>query len=115
LAFGFARLQPLIAAINGGTLIGVTITWTEAKRLKTMRERGLDFARAGEVFASRNATRLTHGGATGEIRYVTAGFLDDRMVVMVWTPRGDVQHIISMRHAHAKEQKLWKEEMGGPG
>jgi uncharacterized DUF497 family protein len=92
----------------------VAITWTEAKRLKVLQERGLDFARAGEVFAGRTATSPTHGGPTGETRCVTAGFLDARMVVLVWTPRGDGRHIISMRHAHAKEQRLWEEEMDRP-
>jgi uncharacterized DUF497 family protein len=93
----------LIIRINGGTLIRVATTWTEAKRRKVLQERGLDLARAEEAFAGRTATNPTHGGATGETRYITAGFLDDRMVVMVWTPRGDGRHIISMRHAHAKE------------
>jgi hypothetical protein len=93
----------------------MVITWTEAKRRKTLQERGLDFASAAEVFAGLHVTRATHGGLAGEARNVTAGFLDRRMVVMVWTPRGDARHIISMRHAHAKEQRLWQEEMEGPG
>jgi uncharacterized DUF497 family protein len=54
------------------------ITWTEAKRAQTLRERGLDFAKAGEVFAGRHATRATHGGKTGQQRFVTAGSLDGR-------------------------------------
>jgi uncharacterized DUF497 family protein len=107
--------EGLIARINGGTLIGVAITWTEAKRLKVLQERRLDLARAEEVFAGLTATNRTHGGPTGEIRYITAGFLDGRMVVTVWTPRGRGRHIISMRHAHAKEQRYWNEEMGRSG
>jgi uncharacterized DUF497 family protein len=91
----------------------VDITWTEAKRVRTLRERGLDFARAREVFAALHATRATHGGPIGETRFITAGFLDKRLVV--WTPRGDARHIMSMRYAHAKEQKLWQEEMERPG
>jgi uncharacterized DUF497 family protein len=87
------------------------LAWTEVKRATTLQERGLDFARAGEVFADVHVTRATHGGKSDEKRFVTAGFLDRRLVVMVWTPRGDARHIISMRHAHAKEQRLWKEEM----
>jgi uncharacterized protein len=87
------------------------VTWTEIKRAKTLQERGLDFARTGEVFADLHVTRATHGGKSGETRFATAGFLDGRLVVMVWTPRGDARHVISMRHAHAKEQRLWKEEM----
>ncbi|TMJ21097.1 MAG: BrnT family toxin [Alphaproteobacteria bacterium] len=87
------------------------VTWTEAKRVKTLHQRGLDFCRAGDVFAGLHATRGTHGGTAGETRFITAGFLDARMVVMVWTTRGAARHIISMRYAHAKEQKLWQKEM----
>jgi uncharacterized protein len=86
-------------------------SWNEAKRARTLQERGLDFARAGEIFAGLHVTRSTHGGKSGEARFVTAGFLDGRLVVMVWTPRGAKRHVMSMRYAHAKEQKLWKEEM----
>src|SRR5438045_1418420 len=84
---------------------------TESKRAKTLKERGLDFARATEVFAGLHATRATHGGAASETRFVMAGFLANRLVLLVWTPRGGARYIISMRHAHAKEQRLWKEEM----
>jgi uncharacterized DUF497 family protein len=62
-----------------------------------------------------HATRATHGGPIGETRFITAGFLDNRLVVLVWTPRGEARHIMSMRYAHAKEQKLWQEEMDRPG
>ena len=89
------------------------LSWTDAKRAKSLQERGLDFGRAAEIFAGLHVTRATHGGKASETRFITTGFLDDRLVVMVWTPRGDARHIISMRHAHAKEQKLWKEEMDG--
>jgi uncharacterized protein len=88
------------------------LSWTEAKRARTLKERGLDFARAGEIFAGLHVTHATHGGRSDETRFITAGFLDNRLVVMVWTPRGDARHVISMRFAHAKEQKLWKEEIG---
>jgi uncharacterized DUF497 family protein len=35
------------------------ITWTEAKRLITLEERGLDFARAAEIFTGLHVTRPT--------------------------------------------------------
>ena len=56
------------------------IAWTEAKRSKTLRERGLDFARAAEIFSGRHITRASHGGKSNETRFVTAGFLDGRLV-----------------------------------
>lgn len=48
----------------------------------------------------------------GETRYISAGYLGDRMVVMVWTSRGDARHIISMRYSHAKEQRNWEKHLG---
>lgn len=44
----------------------------------------------------------------GEVRKISAGFLDGRMVVIVWTERGTDRHIISMRYCHDKEEKRWR-------
>ena len=43
----------------------------------------------------------------GETRVVTAGFLAGRMVIIGWTPRGQDQHVFSMRKANAREQKRY--------
>ena len=88
------------------------ITFDSAKRDRTLRERGLDFAAALDVFAGRHATIADLRREYGEQRYITAGFLDGRMVVLVWTPRGAGRRIISMRHAHGKEEARWKEHLG---
>lgn len=47
-----------------------------------------------------------------ESRFVTAGSLEGRMVVMVWTPRGEVRHIISMRKANEREQSRYAHRLG---
>ncbi len=88
------------------------ITYDPAKRDLTLHERGLDFADAAAVFAGKEATLDDDRFDYGEIRRITAGFLASRMVIVVWTTRGDARHIISMRHAHAKEQHRWKEHLG---
>jgi uncharacterized DUF497 family protein len=74
------------------------------KRDKTMAERGIDFARAGEVFSGRHFTAEDQREDYIEPRYITVGKLDDRMVVMVWTPRGEARRIISIRKANEREQ-----------
>jgi uncharacterized DUF497 family protein len=81
------------------------ITFDPAKRDLTLRRRRLDFADAAKVFAGDTATWEDDRFAYGETRFITAGFLDGRMVVMVWSPRGADRHIISMRRCHAKEEK----------
>jgi uncharacterized DUF497 family protein len=88
------------------------VTFDPAKRARTLAERGLDFADAGKVFAGRHATRESDNSNAGDLRYVTAGYLNDRFVVLVWTPRGEDRHIISMRHGHAKEEKLYRDVLG---
>jgi uncharacterized DUF497 family protein len=88
------------------------ITFDRAKREKTLKERGLDFAGAKEVFAGRHTVRLDDRFDYGEERFITAGFLHGRMVVLVWTPRGDARHVISMRHCHEKEERRWREHQG---
>jgi uncharacterized DUF497 family protein len=75
-----------------------------AKRDKTLAERGLDFAQAGEVFGGRHFTVGDDREDYREVRYITAGKLDGRMVVMIWTPRGEARRIISMRKANEREQ-----------
>ena len=74
------------------------------KRDKNLTERGLDFARAAEVFAGATLTMPDSRDDYGEPRFVTVGALDDRMVVTVWTPRGAARRIISMRKANEREQ-----------
>jgi uncharacterized DUF497 family protein len=74
------------------------------KRDKALTERGLDFARAAEVFAGRHFTVEDVREDYGESRCITVGKLDGRMVVMVWTPRGEARRIISMRKANDREQ-----------
>jgi uncharacterized DUF497 family protein len=80
------------------------LTFDPAKRLFTLRERGIDFATDAEkVFAGDTATFFARRSDYGEVREITAGLLNGRTVIMVWTQRGEARHIISMRHCHAKE------------
>ena len=93
----------------------LTITFDPAKRDLTLKHRGLDFARAGEVFTGQTATVVDDRFDYGETRYITGGHLDGRLVVMVWTQRDEACHVISMRHCHAKEEKVWRRRLERPG
>jgi uncharacterized DUF497 family protein len=45
----------------------------------------------------------------GERRLQTVGFLAGRMVMVVWTPRGEARHVISMRKCNVKEQARYRQ------
>jgi uncharacterized DUF497 family protein len=88
------------------------ITFDAVKREKTLRERGLDFARAREVFDGLTITLPDQRQDYGEPRFITAGWLDERLLVLVWTPRGLARRIISMRKANEREIDKYKQSLG---
>lgn len=81
------------------------ISFDPAKRETTLFARGLDFARAAELFAGPTVTFDDERADYGEPRLITAGYLDERLVVVVWTPRDGTRRIISMRIANEREIK----------
>jgi uncharacterized DUF497 family protein len=86
----------------------VQIAFDPDKREQTLRERGLDFAQAAEVFAGVHFTQVDRRMDYGEERFITVGTLQGRTVVVVWTSRGLTRRIISMRKANAREQARYK-------
>lgn len=83
------------------------IDYPHPKRDVTLAERGLDMARAAEIFDGTTLTVVDDRKDYGEIRQITIGFLDGRMVVMVWTQRGETRRIISLRKANEREQTAY--------
>ena len=82
----------------------MNIEFDEAKRARTLQERGLDFADAVQVFATSDMTLLDQRADYGETRYLSVGWLNGRVVVLAWTPRGEARRIISMRYANERER-----------
>ena len=69
------------------------IEFDTAKRTATLEARGLDMARADEVFAGATLTVEDDRQDYGEDRFITIGFLDATMVVLVWTPRDGAHRV----------------------
>jgi uncharacterized DUF497 family protein len=87
------------------------ITFDAAKRARTLLERDLDFADAATVFAGPTFDALDDRHDYGEPRIITAGLLDGRMVIVVWTPRGEARHVISMRKANDREKARYRDRL----
>lgn len=88
------------------------IEFDSAKRDATLSERGLDFADAAKVFVGPTASAPDARKDYGEARTITMGMLDERLVVLVWTPRGSARRIISMRYAHEDEARRFGYPVG---
>ena len=77
------------------------ITWDETKRKKNIREHRIDLADLESVFDRHMVTVEDDREAYGELRLQSLGMWRDRVVFLVWTPRGDdVLHLISCRYAN---------------
>ena len=80
-------------------------TWDEKKNRTNLRDHGLDFADAWRVFRAPMLTRIDTREDYGEDRWIGLGLLDTRVVVIVFTERGeDIIRIISLRKATTYER-----------
>jgi len=77
--------------------------WDEAKRQSNIEKYGIDFIGIEEVFAGEIVTVLDDRFDYGEIRCVTVGLLNGRVVVIAHTETDDVIRIISVRKATKNE------------
>jgi hypothetical protein len=87
------------------------ITFDERKRQRALLERKVDFEDAASVFAGPTLTAKDQRVDYGEDRFQTVGFLDGRMVMVVWTPRGGARHVISMRNAMTMRRRATRTDL----
>lgn len=85
------------------------IEFDSEKRVQTLADRGLDFADAPLVMSGDQLTMLDTRIDYGEARFITVGFIESIMVMVVWTPRGEGRRIISMRKCNEREQTRYQQ------
>lgn len=84
--------------------------WDEAKSEACFRERGFDFTYAARAFFDPD--RLIQADTRhsyGEERYQLLGKIEQRLFVVVYTPRDDVLRIISARKANQREVRHYED------
>ena len=77
--------------------------WDEAKRMRTLEERGIKFA-SMDAFERETAT-VERSDRHGETRWAATGYIGNRLYRVVYTRRDDRIRIISLRRASAKEMR----------
>jgi uncharacterized DUF497 family protein len=90
----------------------VKYEWDEEKNEENIRKHGFDFADAWEIFESPMRVALDTREDYGEDRLNGVGLLGNRIVVVVFTERGeDIIRIISLRKALKHERKKFEEAL----
>ena len=87
--------------------------WDETKNKVNIRKHGLDFADAPEIFNGPMLIQLDTRHDYGEDRWVGIGFIQNRVVVVVYTERdnGETIRIVSLRKALKYERKRFEESI----
>lgn len=83
------------------------LEWDEAKRRKTLQERGLDFAELHQFDWETGVFFDDVRHDYGERRQSALGFLNKRLVAISFTMRGETVRIISLRKANTRERKVY--------
>ena len=81
-------------------------TWNEAKRKQNLKDHGLDFADAEQVFDGPTFTFEDGRFHYDEQRFVSLGLLEGIPVSIVHTETRDRIHIISFRKATKRETAI---------
>lgn len=93
-----------------GYTCSMNFEWDEAKSETCFEERGFDFAYATQAFLDPN--RVIHVDTRhnyGEHRYQLTGKIEQRLFVVVYTPRPDAMRIISARKANQREVEHYED------
>jgi uncharacterized protein len=87
------------------------IEWDEAKRLRIIGERGLDFRDAAQIFDGRPVVHAP-SQRNNESRFVSTAAIHGKLYSVVWTWRRGNQRIISFRRARDGEERAYRQIHG---
>jgi len=82
--------------------------WEDTKHARTLRERGIGFDDGARIFAGKLVIWQDTRRDYGEARFRAVGESDGVVLHVVYTMRGDVTRIISVRRANRKERLAWR-------
>jgi len=85
--------------------------WDEAKRLRVLADRGLDFRDAVALFDGRPITHA-HSRRNDENRFVSTAEAGGKLYTVVWMWRDENERIITFRRAHDAEERAYRQIYG---
>jgi uncharacterized DUF497 family protein len=86
--------------------------WHEPKRLANIQRHSIDFFDVWEIFENDHIQGPARLGAGGEERFFVTGIISGIYVTGVFTMRGTVVRVISIRRARQNERQRHQEVHG---
>jgi len=85
--------------------------WDKAKRRENLRKHRIDFADTEKIFRGLTFTVEDDRESYGEQRFLTLGLLEDQVVSVTHTERGEEIRIISIRKATTHEARFYSSQI----
>jgi hypothetical protein len=82
--------------------------WDAAKSERNRIERGLSFDLAKALFAGRVIERTDDRRDYSEVRVQAVGSVGGSTLLCVYTDRGEIRRIISLRYANRRERDAYR-------
>jgi uncharacterized protein len=83
--------------------------WDNVKARENLKKHGISFDEATQVFADPNILELDDDGIYDEYRQVAIGMVEDELMYVIFTMRGEVCRLISARGAEPHEKRWYHE------
>ena len=87
--------------------------WDDLKRIANLAKHGVDFRAIASFDWEASTIGRDMRRRYGETRFLAYGPIKDRLHAVVYTPRGSVLRIISLRKANRREQAEYAARMAG--
>jgi uncharacterized DUF497 family protein len=85
--------------------------WDDAKAARNWRDQGVSFEMARDVFKDIFAVEWTDDSRDGEeSRFAAPGMVENRLLFVAYTMRGDAIRVISARKAEPSERRKYHDE-----
>ena len=104
----------MTALFNVTTIIYVKIEFDPAKNERNIRDRGISFELASGFDFDTALTIEDKRRDYGEPRYLSLGCIGSRLYALVFSPRGSVVRVISLRKANSREETKYAEQKTKP-
>jgi uncharacterized protein len=91
------------------------LEWDEDKNESNFDKHGIDFETAMLIWEGRTVEQVDDRRDYGEPRFIALGMVEDRVLAVVYTWRGNRRRIISARKANKDERRAYRETLAGIG
>ncbi|HEV2619396.1 MAG TPA: BrnT family toxin [Acidobacteriaceae bacterium] len=81
--------------------------WDEVKAASNLEKHGIDFPLARRVFLDTDRLEFESHGEYDERRWTVTGLIDNRLLVLIYTIRGERYRLISARRADRNERRRY--------